>query len=238
MARGPDFLCIGAQKAGTTWLFRQLSRHPQIVFPAGKEVHFWDRRYAEGVQWYVAQFAGHEDRITGDVTPAYAILPVERVQQIHELNPELKVIYVLRNPIERAWSAALMALQRAEMTESEASDQWFIDHFRSAGSLSRGDYESCLRVWRSVFETGRILVLRYEMIQHAAREFLQRCCEHIGASPEFFSSVSPERLSERVFSGPGITIRPSLLPILRELYEPRIRSLGAYLGEDLSAWLK
>src|SRR5258706_3186219 len=127
-----DFLGIGAQKAGTTWLHEALSLHPALRFPGGKEVHFWDWHRARGVDWYRGLFGAAAPGVkNGEITPAYALLPVEAIREIREINPALRVIYTLRNPLERAWSAALMVLQRGGMTLEEASDQWFIDHFRS-----------------------------------------------------------------------------------------------------------
>src|SRR5665647_1032714 len=138
-----NFLGIGAQKCGTTWLYETLSRHPKIAFPGGKEVHYWDNPQARSVSWYIDPFA-NDNLVNGDITPAYGILAPETIQQIHALLPELRLIYLVRDPIERAWSSAKMALGRAEMTLDEASDQWFMDHFSSMGSLARGNYETCI----------------------------------------------------------------------------------------------
>jgi hypothetical protein len=68
-----------------------------------------------------------------------------------------------------------MALQRAEMTIDEASDAWFSDHFHSAGSRQRGDYETCLRTWREVFSDEQILVLRFEHLATEPELLLNRC---------------------------------------------------------------
>ncbi len=51
-----DFLGIGAQKCGTTWLYERLAQHPQVRFPAGKEIHFWDHHLDRGINWWIAQF--------------------------------------------------------------------------------------------------------------------------------------------------------------------------------------
>ena len=233
-----DFLGIGAQKAGTTWLYHMLSRHPEVAFPAGKEVHFWDGQYERGIDWYRGLFAGDAGgRRQGEITPAYAILPPERIAGIQAFQPALRIVYLLRNPLERAWSSALMALGRAEMTLDEASDQWFIDHFRSAGSMRRGDYETCLRNWYGVFDPGRILVLYYDDIARDPVGLLTRCCRHLGVDPGFFAALPEAEIRRRVFGGPGHPIRPTLLPVLRGLYHPRIRSLERFLGRDLRHWL-
>ena len=233
-----DFLGIGAQKAGTTWLRKMLALHPRVLFPARKEVHFWDHNRERGVDWYRSLFEAPQDgKRRGEITPAYAILPEDTIADIAELNPDVRIFYILRNPIERAWSSALMAVGRAEMTFDEASDQWFIDHFRSSGSLRRGDYEACLRQWRSVFPPAQILVLPYETLRDKPLGLLEQCADHLDIDKDFFGTLPHEALTKKVLAGPGHPIRPTLYPVLEELYDPKIRALSAYLGWDLSDWL-
>jgi len=233
-----DFLGIGAQKAGTTWLYAQLSRHPQVRFPAGKEVHFWDRDDAPDPAWYQGLFEPEIGPGTrqGEITPAYAFIPPERIQRIHGLYPRLRLIYLIRNPMERAWSSALMALGRAEMRIDEASDQWFIDHFRSQGSLQRGDYETSIRNWTAIYPRQQLLVERYESIGIEPRALLTRVAGHLGIDPEFFRRLPDEDIRRRVFSGNGHPLRPSLRPVLEQLYAERVRSLSAYLDAPLD-WI-
>lgn len=232
-----DFLGIGAQKAGTTWLYEQLSHHPQLTFPLGKEAHFWNRPHdANNVADYLNRFS-QARLIGGEITPAYGILPLKVIQEIYAFCPRLRLIYLIRNPIERAWSSALMALQRAEMTIEEASDYWFSDHFHSAGSVNRGHYQACLQNWRTVFPDTQLLILRFEHIANEPENLLNRCFEHLGVARQ-----SPEQLQSwncrvPVFTGPGYPLRPTLKPILKKLYYERIEKLSLYLDMDLSEWL-
>lgn len=100
-----NFLGIGAQKCGTTWLFELLSLHPQVRFPAGKEVHFWDGQRERGVDWYEGLFEGQPPSVAvGEITPAYAILAPPIIAEVARAFPALRLIYLIRNPIDRAWS--------------------------------------------------------------------------------------------------------------------------------------
>ncbi len=236
----PSFLGIGAQKAGTSWLCHWLARHPQIRFPEGKEVHFWDRDHLDELQWYRSKVdpPTAPGIRTGEITPAYAILSAERIREIHGFYPELRLIYLVRNPIERAWSAALMALQRAELGIEEASDEWFIDHFRSGRSRRHGDYAANIRTWESVFPKGQLLILRYDWIKSRPRELLERVANHLDIDGGFFSAFSDEELNQRVFpkgvpASHGHRLRPSLRPILVGLYLEPIRRLEALLNQSL-----
>jgi hypothetical protein len=234
-----DFLGIGAQKTGTTWLHEALAAHPAVRFPGGKEIHFWDWHRARGVDWYRSLFGDSTPGVkSGEITPAYALLPAAAFHEILEINPALRVVYTLRNPIERAWSAALMVMQRGGMTIDEASDQWFIDHFRSKASRLRGDYEGCLRSWRGVIGERQLLVLRYEALCEDPRAYLEACCLHIGVDPGFYGPQHEEMLRRRVYASVQEPLRESLRPVLEEIYTAKIRSLSVYLGADLSAWLE
>jgi SAM-dependent methyltransferase len=229
------FLGIGAQKAGTTWLYTQLSAHPQVRFPAGKELHFWDSEEERDVAQYKRRFdqpVGGDIR-SGEITPAYAILSRERVVEIYSHFPSLRLLYLIRNPIERAWSSALMALNLAEMQIDEVSDQWFIDHFRSRGSLRRGDYEACIRTWRSVYPKEQLLILRYEAIAEEPRGLLESVATHLGIDAGFFSSPPEDMLNRRIFAGNGVPLRPSLRAVLERLYSEKVQALSAFLGMDL-----
>lgn len=232
-----NFLGIGAQKAATTWFYENLSRHPDVSFPAGKEVHFWDQLYDRGVSWYLSLFESSDNTVKGDITPAYALLPEELIKEIYSINSQLRVIYVIRNPVERAWSAALMALQRAEMKFDEASDKWFLDHFMSEGSRARGDYETCLRKWRAVFSPGQILIERYENVQEYPKEVLKRCCDHIGVDNRFYDTLDEVVLKVPIFKGMGQSIRPILRDTLREMYAQKTESLAHYLNDNFSQWI-
>ena len=233
------FLGIGAQKAGTTWLFSMLSRHPELSFPAGKEVHFWDQQYDRGIDWYRGLFRSDEPCLEGEITPAYAILAPERIRECHAHFPHIRLVYLIRNPIERAWSSALMALTRAEMTLPEASDRWFIDHFSSAGSRARGDYAACIAAWTGVYTKEQLLIRPFEMLRDQPRDLLADVCAHIGVVQDPLSSLDDDLLRRNVSPVQGVesaSIRPSLLPYLRRLYGPGIAALSDLLGIDFRHW--
>ena len=229
-----DFLGIGAQKAGTTWLAEMLSRHPAVQFPAGKEVHFWDQHYVGGYDWYNNFFTPEPGIKKGDITPAYAILPPEKIAEVYRHFPHVPLIYSIRNPIDRAWSAALMGLRRAEMRFEETSDAWFIDHFKSQGSTKRGDYEQCLRSWLAVYPQPQLLLIRQEDIAANPRAVLKAAANHIGVDAEFYDGIAEETLSERVFEGEKYPIRPALLEWLEKYYAQKIPAFEAYLRELLA----
>ena len=235
--RGPDFLGIGAQKAGTSWLYENLKRHPDISFPAGKEVHFWDRRGDRAAAVWLDLFPAGEGRKQGEITPAYGILDSEAIREIGELCPAIRLFYSVRNPIERAWSAALMVLERAKMTLDATSERWFINHFASDASRRRGDAALCLATWRSVFPAGQLHAILFDDIVQSPHDTLVKLAGHIGVDGEFFRTVPEKQLKRPVGAGPGHPLPAGLRRFLTDFYGGQIARLEELLNRDLRHWL-
>ncbi|HEX2668873.1 MAG TPA: sulfotransferase [Gammaproteobacteria bacterium] len=252
--RGPTFLGIGAQKAGTTWLHSMLSLHPDIGMPEQKELHFWDREVPDNasIQGYLAGFDHLAGDARGEITPSYAILPAERVDLIHAALPRLQLIYVLRNPIDRAWSQARMELARAVHhgleLDATGRDAWLIDQVASSGSLARGNYPACIRNWSRRFAPDQLRVWIYDDVVAAPRAFLEACAMHLGVDPSFYAGLPQSVLGQQVLPEQRILNVPRLdapqtppsdiARRLVDIYAPVVRELGPMLGRDLSGlWL-
>lgn len=234
----PNFLGIGAQKAGTTWIYEILSLHFAIRFPAVKEVHFWDAHRDKGVDWWFEQFGQEDPQVrAGEITPAYALLPEEDIQELYRLCPHLRLFYVLRNPIERIWSAARMAVLRAEMAIEEASDQWFLDYFQASGPRRRGAYAETITRWRSVFPAEQLLIAFHDDLKTRPRRFLSDLCGHIGVDGGFYDPMADEVLERVVFEGPARRLSPGLWRFLLDQYSGPVDALSRLLDIDLSHWL-
>jgi arylsulfatase A-like enzyme len=235
---GPDFLGIGVQKAGTTWLYEILKRHPDVEFPAGKEIHFWDKQAERpATQWLDFFKPRKPGKKQGEITPAYSFLESEAIRKIAELVPQVRLFISIRNPIERAWSSALMALERAEMTIDEASDIWFIEHFKSLGSRQRSDYVSCLDRWKAEFSCDHLHVILFDDLVRDPRSVITTVSNHIGVDPGFFNSIPDSELTEPIFQGTGDLLRPRLREYLHIVYGRQISTLEKKLQRNLSHWL-
>lgn len=255
MTQSVDFLGIGVQKGGTTWLYRHLSRHPQVAFPRGKESHYWDGRdHPSADEWI--RWLEPESRIsadgrpvrTGEITPAYATLPEGSLQAIRGRCPGIRLFVALRNPIERAWSAALMGLARCGMELSEASDGWFLDVFRSSDARRKGDQATCLERWWSVFPREQLLVLLNEDLHTRPADVLASLARHLRIEESDFARLSAEEIGTRVV--PGLwsagsqsfastvspPLRPTLFEALLAIHRKDIERLERCLGRDLSRW--
>lgn len=109
----PDFIIIGAQKGGTSSLFSYLKQHSQLQLPDKKEIHFFDNDYQKGVNWYRSHFPMKifDNIKTGEATPYYLFHP-HAPQRIFQHCPKVKLIVMLRNPTDRAYSHYMMQNKR------------------------------------------------------------------------------------------------------------------------------
>ena len=216
--RKPDFICIGASKAGTTWLYEQLRTDPHIWMPHVKELHYFDReevpRYAslllkrsvyghvmrkallEGIgqgrlSWalrylfkartmerYQDLFVEAGERLAGEVTPAYARMPAERIAQVAAHYPDLKIIYLLRNPVERIWSHLNMVRKRREgFDEADVPDLLVRINERHRES---SDYLGNLDRWGKFFPAEQVHLAFYEELRDEPQAFLDRLYVFLG----------------------------------------------------------
>ena len=99
----PGAIIIGAQRSGTTRFYNLLTRHPDIAAAARKEVHFYDLRFHRGITWYKTMFPDLGGRVGVEASPYYIFHPLV-ADRIRETQPNVKLIALLRNPVDRAYS--------------------------------------------------------------------------------------------------------------------------------------
>ena len=231
----PHFLGIGVQKAGSTWLFENLQRHPDLFLPDSKELKYFSRRFHESLRGYSRHFAGANGKVIGDLCTSYSLLPRSRVRFIRRVMPEVRILVVLRNPIERAWSFANMQLVRdpdrrfEDVTEAE-----FTAHFRSEKSRKHSDYRGLLERWFSVFPEEQLWVGFFEDISEQPQAFLMEIFDFLGVRTTVDWDAFPYR---RVINpGPRPPIPERFRSILEELYEPTLDWLKSRFGERVQRW--
>lgn len=234
----PDFLGIGAQKSATTWLDAVLRLHPGLGLPARrKEVHYFDSGHWKGPNWYRWHFRGLGDRVRGEITPAYSILPPARIREAHALNPALKIVLLLRDPVDRAWSMATMDLFRDHPGAlSDADVERAAAHIRTAKSVDRSRYTRILDNWTSVFGAGNVFVGYYEEVAERPAELLARLFAFLGVDDAGFDWQAP-LLTRRVHSFHR-EIPERIRRELQATYEGEIVALHERLGNQYTArWL-
>jgi hypothetical protein len=231
----PDFMGIGAQRAGTTWLYENLRAHEELFLPDVKELHYFNRNFHCPLRSYAQKFQHARGRFKGEITPAYGILPANRIQLIHMLMPELRLILILRDPVERAWSSAVRSLVRNKGRHPDAvTDEEYLAHFNSSDSRLRTEYTDILDGWLRFFPPEQLLVAFFQEVQCEPQRLLQTIFEHLRVNPCVDWGRFPwDRAANQ---GPGVERPNHLCQHLRGMYREQILELERRFGDRVKAW--
>ncbi len=205
----PDFLIIGAQKGGTSSLFYYLKFHPQIVRPIKKEIHYFNLFYAKGIKWYLAHFPTRSNgKITGEASPDYLYHPLT-AQRVKALNPEMKLIVLLRNPIKRAYSAYQMnkrmgidqretfaAAVKYEMSHPDNGSADYTYDQHNFFYLERGKYAQQLATWTEHFDTDQIHVVESDTFFNHTNEELHKIYDFLGIKQVLPDNLKPMNVGQ------------------------------------------
>ena len=224
----PDFLCVGAQKSGTTWLYENLKQQTEVWLPPLKEINFFNRLvFSEGsaysgrwarqsaisrlhnatkntliddnwlnflfhfckkdvdLEWYSNIYEkAPSKKISGDITPEYAMLPEEIIRNIKMLNPRIKIVFILREPRDRILSQVRMIMDNT----SSYLDFEAIRKLATLESvLERSEYKKHISKWLKVFERDQVFIANYESISVDPKLFILKISEFLGFKPDFDS---------------------------------------------------
>lgn len=198
----PDFLLLGAQKAGTTTLFHHLCRSRDVLPPLRKEVHYFDQHKLPDLSWYRAFFdprAGHDGAITGEATPLYLSHP-DVPHRIEASGIAPRFLVILRCPIERAWShyrhekrkgretrpfadALAAEVDLLDAMEARHVDRDRLEFLRNKSYLSRGRYGAQIARYHALFGADRMHILSLDQLHAAPRTAIEGACAFLGVRP-------------------------------------------------------
>ena len=205
----PSFIIIGAQRCGTTSLYDYLSNHPQIIPSPVKELFYFDDYYTRPIEWYKSFFPTEKEReklerdlvasvITGEASPSYFFHPYA-AKRIKETLPDVKLILVLRDPIERAYSHYnhIKRLNREPLSFEEAlekeleritpdveklakDENYKADLRRDYSYLTRGYYALQLKEWYKHFPKEQLLIIQSEEFYRETPKVYDEIVEYLG----------------------------------------------------------
>jgi hypothetical protein len=177
MAEGalPNFIFIGPDKSGSSWLHEVLKAHPEVHVTPAKDIYFFDRYYDWGLDWYRERFRERGDaKVVCEVCHDYLFSPLVAERMSHDL-PEVRLMVCLREPVERAFSAYLY-LRKFGWTDATFEEEIVA----SPSLLSRGRYFSHLQPYLKRFGRERILVSRFDDLMEAPDEFAASVFRFLG----------------------------------------------------------
>lgn len=152
----PDFIGIGSGKCGSTWLYDNLVKHPQVCATNLKELNYFSDLYeAQSPEWYESQFSGcQSNQLKGEFSVTYISHP-KAAQRIYTDFPDAKLIAIVRNPVKRAFSNYLHSIRKGDIQ----ADLAFSDYMSDENRLLPGKYAEHLERYFSLFDSKQIHVI-------------------------------------------------------------------------------
>ena len=249
--RLPDFIIGGAPRSGTSWLYQVLDMHPEIYMakPIKPEPKFFliDELYEKGIEYYVKTWFPDNGthKVYGEKTTNY-LEATNVAERIKRNLPNVKLIFILREPVERAFSNYLWSIKNKMETEDfetallledkrekELSEN--LRYSRPHAYFSRGLYADLLKPYFDLFPQEHILYLKFEDIAESADTFIVRIHKFLGVTPrpEDGNVLGKVNDVEREVS---LRMPEHVRDKLRKAYGEQNQKLALLLGPGFKTW--
>ncbi len=197
----PNFVVIGAMRSGSTSLYKYLQAHPAVFMPR-KEIHFFDRRWDRGIDWYRSRFDGYAGQpAVGEATPTYLADPVA-IDRMAETIPGARLLAILRDPAERAYSHYWM--ERARDRELRTFEQAVADELDGrtrddrSDYLARGRYLPQLESVARRFPRDHLEVVLFDDLRDRPEATYGDVCRFLGVDDDYVPPVLGDRVNRFV----------------------------------------
>jgi hypothetical protein len=250
----PNYIIVGAQRCGTTALSYYLSQHPEIYPATKKEVHYFDNHYQSGERWYRAHFPIKSKLIpkgiTGEASPYYMYHPFA-LQRIKALLPDVKIIILLRDPVNRAISNYLKEVNgRGKYEKSPIKEAMLNEELRLKdeylamksdsfyGSLkhqifsykARGIYYPQVKKCFDLFDRNNVLVINSKDLLSSTESSLREVFKFLEVDSHFsIQDIRPRNVEKKRYTSP---VPAEVRDYLTAFFEPHNKKLYGYLGRD------
>ena len=204
--------------------------------PERKELRYFEKNFYKSLSLYYApKFKSGAGKVKGEITPSYGKMPLKRIRFIRKLIPEVKLIFILRNPIDRMWAATRRAFAKIPGTRLEdAPESEVLASFQYAPRIENTDFPKILDNWSSVFPREQILIVFFEQIANEPQTLLQNIFSFLEISTDVDWKTFPY---DRVINkNPENPIPEKYRKILEQTYANDIEELYRRFGEPVQLW--
>jgi hypothetical protein len=261
----PDFLCVGAQKGGTSWIYRQLERHPDFWMPPVKELHYLnslnrtrrfhpprsrDQRDASfldsmknlsslsylDLENYGRLLEHKGSLVSGDISPAYSTVSDEIIQRVVNSFPNLKVIFLARDPVERAWSQLSMGIRLGMISPFDVTNaDQVIRNLLNPGVLLRSHPSKIVARWKRYVRPDLFRIYFFDDLQK--NPAVLRC------SILLFLGADPNKPSGRLKADDNqdaerdkLRFTDKVRSRVAQFFEQELKACAAELGGPARQW--
>ncbi len=262
---GPDFLCVGAHKAGTTWLYQQLDSHPDFWMPPVKELHYFDQlgrvqragrprcrderdlRFLERLKSLSAEpgidlenygrlFEPKALLLSGDISPNYSTLSDKVIRQVIGYFPNLKVIFLARDPVERVWSHLSMEVHYRQIERFDATNVDEVNrNLVRRGMLLRSYPSAIVARWKRHVPPEQFCVYFFDDLQRDPAGLRRSILRFLGADP----SKASTRLSadyNKWTEMKKLPLTDKVRSRLAEFFKKELKTCATRLGGPARDW--
>lgn len=254
----PDYLIVGPQRTGTTWLAKILWRHPQVFMSFPKELYFFNllddpnhKFYrSNDLSWYLRHLRDnpisyviknvmairrfgelYSPVVRGESTASYAALDPDVIAEVVALNPDIRVILMVRDPVTRAWSHAKKDLVRdSGRTMSQVSAGEFETFFRAPYQVACGNFTKMIGNWTVALRPGNLFVGRFDDVAGRPKDLLLDVFRFLGVASD--EKYVTEYAGVRVNSTEDADLPDQYRLLLEDLFAAEKRRLEANFGFD------
>ena len=261
----PDFLCVGAHKSGTTWLYQQLDSHPDFWMPPVKELHYFDQlsrvqrtsssrrrderdlRFLENIrilsaeqhmdlERYAQLFEPKASLLSGDISPNYSTLGNEVIRRVVGYFPNLKVIFLARDPVERVWSHLSMEVRYRQIEPFDATDIDQVNrNLLRRGMLLRSYPSAIVARWKRNVHPDRFRVYFFDDLKRNPTELRFSILRFLGADPD-----KPSRWVTRDYNSwagmEKLLLTDKVRSHLAQFFKKELKTCAARLGGPARDW--
>lgn len=252
----PDFLIIGPHRSGTTWLHQNIKKHPEILFPVQKEVHYFCEHHhlrpvtlanLPTLDQYIDLFEQSHQQfllnsikmlmrhgklynpLKGEGTACYSVLDRTVIQEIVQINPKLKVILMIRNPIDRAWSHTKhIYIKQRGINLSEVSSKELETFFKEKHIFRAGEYTKTIDLWNEFLKPGNLFYGEFKDITEKPKDLIMRVYKFLGVTSD--SRYISKNASQKINATPTLNIPDKYKTMLSELFFDELVQLKQRFG--------
>ncbi|MGZ8226058.1 MAG: sulfotransferase domain-containing protein [Methylococcaceae bacterium] len=234
------FLLFAPQRPIRHWAKNRMIRDYRKV-RAGEQTASWNIRYyffLRTRRWYKSLFTPGEMQIAGEITPRYSILSEKSIAKVHDLMPDIKIIYLLRNPIDRMWSDVAMyhSPRFGHQGLDTVSEQDVVKFLKDSRHLASSHYLQNLQRWKKFYPSSQIFVGFFDELSDKPKELLQSMYQflEVDTSEHHISDMAYKKINDRDYPDMPDHIAKLLAPLLIDEVE-KLHQLfnNAYTAEWL-----